>query len=655
VTSSDLRQDTPASLAWQAEQDAAARAYLAGLPAVPVFEERLLAQAARGRRWALRRRGDRWFQLRMRSADDELPVVTVRSDLADEPRVVFDPNEVAAARGVPVALQWMSPSPDGRAVAVGVQAAGTEQVEVTLLDVETGAALPDSIPWNVLFPVSWLPDSSGFWCAGREIVDGALAMPLYRHTLGAAPATEPWPVPGGLLFPRPKVSRDGRHVAIETGNSLLRLDHVITPDGQVRPLLPDLEGGVCGRFHGGDLFAVVTGDAPRGRLVRIPVATASDRGSWTELLPESDDVLPWVELVGDHLAVGYLRDASARLRILSLDGREAREVALPGSGALGVTSAGASHSSFAMFEAGDDELSFVYSDFATSPTVYRYLVGEDRLEVVDPPAQRADGLTVTLITGTAQDGTPVPAHVVHRADLDLSVARPTLVTGYGGFSISMLPSYLGDHLPWVEAGGVFVLSHLRGGGEHGLDWWRDGSRANKQHTFDDLFAVAEQLVELGIAAPQTLAVYGASNGGLLAGAAVAQRPDLWAAVVADVPLLDLLRMHEDPFVHEMVKREYGDANLPEERAWLQAGSPLENLASGPHPATLVIAGANDPRCPAWHSRVFVDRLRQLSTGPGPIHLRVHADQGHGAAGARATARRTAEWLGFCAEHTGLVR
>jgi prolyl oligopeptidase len=650
----DLRLDSAASLAWQAAQDADTRAYLEGLETVSRFEEQLLAQAAQGRRWALRRRGERWFQLRMRSADDELPVVTVRSAIADEPRVVFDPNELAAERGVPLALQWVSPSPDGRVLAVGVQAAGTETVEVALLDVPTGASLPDNIPWNVSFPVSWLPDSSGFWCAAREIIDGALAMPLYTLRLGAPTASDPVPLPSGLLFPRPRVSRDGRHIAIETGNSLNRIDYVISGDGRVSPLLRDVPGGASGRFHGDDLFAIVTGDAPRGRLVRIPVATASDQGTWTMLLPESDDVLQWIELGKEFLAVGYLRDATARLRILAIDGSEARDVALPGQGAVGVTSTAVSHTSFAMFEAGDDELSFVYSDFATSPAVYRYAVTEDELEVVDPPAAVIDGLTVTLVEGVAKDGTRVPAHVVHRTDLDLTRAHPTLITGYGGFSLAMVPSYLGAYAPWVMGGGVFVLSHLRGGGEYGLDWWRNGSRANKQHTYDDLYAVAEHLIALGIAAPESLALYGASNGGLLAGAAVAQRPELWAVVVPDVPLLDLLRMHEDPFLYEMGKREYGDAQVPEEREWLRACSPLEHLSSNSHPATLVIAGANDPRCPAWHSRVFVDRLRRADTGHQPMHLRVHAEQGHGAAGAMATARRTAEWLGFCAEHTGLI-
>lgn len=650
----DLRLESAESLAWQAAQDADARAYLGGLAACARFDVELRAQAATGRRWAVRQRGDNAFQLRMPSADAELPVVTVRSAADAEPRVLFDPNETAERRGVPLAMQWVSPSPDGQLLAVGLQAAGTEQVEVALVDVRTAAPLPDRLPWNVSFPVSWLPDASGFWCAARDIVAGELTTSIYRYQLGSAVPAEPLAVPPGLLFPRPRVSRDGRHVAIETGNSVNRLDHVVCADGQVRPLLRDVPGGASGRFHGDDLYAIVTGDAPRGRLVRIPVATASEPGTWTQLLEESDDVLQSIELIGDRIALGYLREASARLRILALDGSEGHEVRLPGRGSLGTTTTGLAHPSFPMFDAGDAELSFVYSDFATAPAVYRYVVADDRLEVVDPSLAAIEGLTVTLIEGIAQDGTRVPAHVVHRADLDLTTAQPTLITGYGGFGLAMLPSYLDGYLPWVEQGGVFVQTHLRGGGELGSDWWRDGSREHKQHTYDDLYAVAERLIALGIAAPSGLALYGASNGGLLAGAALAQRPGLWAAVVADVPLLDLLGMHDDPLVNEMAKREYGDWEVPEERDWLRATSPLELLSPGPHPATLVIAGHNDPRCPTWHSRVFVDRLRQVDTGHRPVHLRVHADQGHGAAGALSTAQRTAEWLGFCAEHTGLT-
>ena len=200
---------------------------------------------------------------------------------------------------------------------------------------------------------------------------------------------------------------------------------------------------------------------------------------------------------------------------------------------------------------------------------------------------------------------------------------------------------------------IYVLSHLRGGGENGTGWWREGSRENKQHTFDDLYAVAEQLVQLGLTTSSQLAMYGESNGGLLASAAVAQRPDLWAAVVPDVPLLDLLEMHRDPIGYAICKDEYGDPLVPEEATWLRSYSPYELVQPSTFPATLVIAGANGPRCAAWHSRVFVQKLEDCQRGDAPVLLRVHSGQGHGAAGALAKVERTAEWLAFCAQRTGL--
>jgi prolyl oligopeptidase len=649
----ELSTDSPAALQWQADQTAAALTTLEALPEFEPLHRQVLARSIDGKCWPVRRRGALWFQLRRDDLAAELPCLTVRSAPDAQPRVLIDPNEIAAKRGVPVDLQWAEPSPDGRIVAFAVTEAGNEVAELQLLDVATGTLLPDVVPWSVNFPVSWLPDSSGFWCAGREVVDGVFTMPIYRYVVGEAAPVTPLELPDGLLFPRPSVSQDGRFVAIETGNSEGRLDYLVTSDGEVRPLLLGVEGAFAGHICGDDLLAVTDNGAPRGRLVRIPLASAQDTSTWTELVPETSDVLRGFDVVGDRIVLALLRDATARLRVLDLGGRLLHELPLPGEGVVGAMAAGVAHLTMPMFVTGDGEISFVYSDFATAPAVYRYVVAEERLELVDPPAVVLDGLTVTLIEGISADGTRVPAHVVHRTDLDLSRSHPTLVTGYGGFSLAMLPSYLSGMAPWVEAGGIYVLSHLRGGSEYGRQWWVDGSREHKQHTFDDLFAVAERLVDLGLTTPQQLAMYGNSNGGLLAGAAVAQRPDLWAAVVPDVPLIDMQNMHRDPFLYAIGKGEYGDPLVPEEAEWLRRHSPLEHIRPADHPATLVIAGNNDPRCPAWHSRVLVDGLRRAQQGSAPILLRVHADQGHGTGGAHAAARRTAEWLAFCAHHTGL--
>jgi prolyl oligopeptidase len=613
----------------------------------------MLTQGDSGSRGPLIRRGGRWFQHRRVDRDAEHPVLTVRSSLGEPFRVLVDPNELQAKRGVPVQVAWAVPSPDGSILAFGVMEAGDEIVQATLLDVQTGAALPDHIPWNVMSPPAWLPDSSGFWCTAREVHDFRLVEPLYKFILGHPAPEEPVHLPGALTFPRPEVSSDGRHVAIASGNSEIRLDYVIAEDGIARELLLGVPGSVQARFVDDHLIAIVDGDAPRGRIVRIPVGTAVDQSTWTELVPESEEVLRTLEIVDGRLVVGYMRDAACGVRILDLEGTPMSELSLPGMGVVSTVDAGASHIGIPMFVAGDGEISFIYSTFTTSSAVYRYVLADDQLDLVDPATQTIDGLTVSTIEAVSADGTRIPAHVVHRTDLDLTRSHPTLITGYGGFGLAILPSFLGNIAPWVEAGGIYVVSHLRGGGEFGATWWHQGSREHKQHTFDDLFAIAGRTVELGLSTSDQLAMYGASNGGVLAGAALAQRPELWAAVVADVPILDLVGLDRDPITFAIVGAEYGNPAIPAEANWLRGFSPYEALVPAHYPASLFIAGQNDPRCPAWHCRIFLARLDELQQGDAPAMLRVHADQGHGASGRRAQAERTAEWLAFCADRVGL--
>ncbi|HMC68325.1 MAG TPA: hypothetical protein VKJ07_04145, partial [Mycobacteriales bacterium] len=411
----NLRTENTESLAWQAERDAAASAYLAALPARTTLTDRVARHLVDTRRLPVTRRGARWFQAAVLEPSAEHPVVVVRDAPAGEPRVLVDPNELSAKRGVPTALAWFVPSPDGSVLAYAVTAAGTEVAEVSLIDVATGDMLPEDIPWCVNFPVSWLPDSSGFWCAGREVVDGVFRMPIYRYVLGT-PAGAEIPTPDGLVFPYPVVSKDGRHIALASGNTEPRIDWIWREDEFV-PFLRDIDGMVAGRFAGDDLVAVVDSGAPRGRLVRIPVATAADSSTWTELVAESADVLRYADVVDDVIVLGYLRNAVCRVRLLELDGRVIDELALPGDGVVSTYPMGAAHPSLPMFDSGDGEISFVFSTFDTSPAVYRYVVSERRLDVVTPPAMQLDNLTVTIVTATSADGSEIPAHVVHRADL----------------------------------------------------------------------------------------------------------------------------------------------------------------------------------------------------------------------------------------------
>jgi prolyl oligopeptidase len=651
LTTIDLSLDCPESKEWQDAQSAAAAEYLAGLPGRDGLTERIVRHLFDIRRSPSVRRGPRWFQTTVLDPQAEHPVAVVRDSPNGEPRVLVDPNELSAKRGEPVSLAWTEPSPDGSLLAYAVSASGTEVYELSVIDVTTGEVLPERLPWSPM-GVSWLPDNSGFWLSSREFVDGAMQVPVYRHVLGEPPEAAV-PTPAGLMFPQPAVSPDGRYVVLTEGNTEPRMDWIFA-GGHFEPFLKDIPGGIAGQFLGDDLIALVDDGAPRGRLVRIPVATASDTSTWTELVAESEDVLRYVDLVDGVIVLGYLRGAAARIRLLNADGAPLDEVALPGDGAACVLAVGAAHPLIPMFKTGDDEISFVFSTFDLSPTVYRYVISEKRLEVVGAQPVEIEGLVVSTIAAVSADGVEVPAHVVHRADLDVSVPQPTLVYGYGGFNLAYLPSHLGEYAAWVEAGGIYVLAHLRGGSELGTEWWLGGRREHKQNTFNDLYAVAEHLIATGRTTSAQLAVKGESNGGLLTGAAIAQRPDLWAAVVSDVPIYDLLGMVRDPLTFAIGQVEYGDPANPVEAEWLRAISPVENVQPASYPAILVTAGENDPRCPTWHARKFVDLVQRAQIGDAPVLLRVYGGQGHGAAGLGAIAGKDADWLAFAANATGLV-
>lgn len=650
----DLSTDNPDSRAWQAERTAETLAELHAIDGFADFGSAVLRYSDAGKRWTPVRAGDVWFQQIRIDPTAELPAITVRQAIDAEPRVLVDVNEHASADGPPIALGWVSPSPDGAVLAYSVTTEGTEINEVFLIDVATGRPRPDTVPWNVSFAPSWLPDGSGFWCATREITDDAVRMSIRRFILGESASEWTAPLPEGLLFPRPEVSKDGRHVAIATGNTEMRVDGLITADLEITPFLEGVPGGFRGAIVGDDFYALTDNGAARNRIVRIPLATSTETDTWTEILAESPDVITDFEIIGTTLIVASLRDCSTAIDVVDLTTGERTAVPLPGRGGAGSVVERHAHPGLPVFERGSDEISFLYSDLATSTAIYRYRLDEHRLECLEPHSTVLGNVTVSYITATSKDGVSVPAHVIHRADLDLSQPHPTLLHGYGGFNLAELPAYLGGNAAWVEAGGIYVLSHLRGGSEFGPDWWRNGRRDKKQNTFNDLYAVAERLIDLGWTSSAHLAVYGASNGGLLTAVALTQRPELWAAVVSDVPVTDLLNAHRHPLTYAICREEYGDSQIPEEREWLAAIDPLSNATPADYPATLIVAGANDPRCPASQARLFADAVRTAQTGDAPILLRVHAEQGHGAQGIGEAAQRLTEILAFCATHTGLA-
>jgi prolyl oligopeptidase len=646
----DLRLDDEATLAWQAAQDLDAQRMLQALPAFAEFRDRIAALHDSSRVAVPVRHGDLWFsQAALDPSHEQLALVVGATPHAAD-RVLVDPNALSAEAGTLVSIAGFAPSPDGSLLAYAVQRGGAERSSVHVLDVATGEELPEDLPYEFGGTLRWLEDNGTLWMSTRDLDGVTFSMALREHRLGeaAAPAES---LPADAFYPQPLPTKDGRWVMAVCGNTEVRAAQLRHPDGVWRPFLADVAGGTSGTFMDETWVAILDGDDARGRLVRIPLASSEDRSTWQELLPVSDEVLRYVARVGDDLlVVGFLKDCSAGLRVIRADGSIVDDLQLPGAGTINGSAFLGTTQLVPMVVPDAHGFTFLFSSFSQSWTSYRW-EPESGLREVDPPQLTVDGLQVDLVEAVSTDGTRVTAHVLRRADRT-GEPLPALVHGYGGFNVGLLPGFKSDAVAWAQAGGAYVLTHLRGGSEQGRTWWAEGRMGHKQNTFNDLYAVAEELKRSGIAS--ALAVHGGSNGGLLTGVALTQRPKLWDAVVCEVPVLDLLELEAEPLTAAVCAGEYGSAQLPEQRAWLEAYSPLQNVHDGTaYPPLLVISGRNDPRCPPRHGRQFAARVRQASSSSAPTILRVPADQGHGAQARSAAVVQHAEMLAFVAEHVRL--
>jgi len=640
-----LEHDSDAVRRWERAQDAKAVQHLRRQPGQQRLREQVARADIAARVFAPSLNGGRSFRLVVPTGGAE-PVLHVSERADERGRVLVDSGGRT--------IDWFYPSPDGLLVAYGLSASGSEQSVLHLIDVETGEIMSDRIPHTSFAVVAWLPDSTGFYYSASLGPDTEQPQKhIFFHRIGDRPATEPEPavLRDDEDFVYPQISVDGRWVAAVSSEAEPRPDSVLdrTGDGVWRPFLLGVPAIFNGFFLDGSYVAVTTEDAPRGRLVSIPLASPTDRLTWAELVPEGEGVLRTVTRVADRLILEELLDTSTRLRVVSLDGTAETAVPLPEPGFAALSTDNYRLPVDSAVFADGEGFVFVRSSWGAAAELCRYDLGAGRVDVLEkgvPPPFEVDAF---LAEARAPDGARVTAWVVRRAE-GAAAPAPTLVNGYGGWNIAFgHPGNLGTFLPFVEAGGTMVFAHLRGGGEYGLNQWLDGFRDAKQHTFDDLYAVVEQLMADGVAAPGRVAVVGASNGGLLAAAAVTQRPELFAAVVSLVPLTDMMRYTHDPYPAEFAL-EYGDPAEPDAAVWLRAYSPCHSVRHGvSYPATLVICGDTDVRCPAWHGRKFVAHLQEATASDAPVLYRLRRSSGH-----LTSARRdTHEWLGFVMDQLGL--
>lgn len=652
-----LEDESPRVLAWQARMDAAARAAFAAIDGVDALADALAVQLGADGVTVPVPAGGRWFRLE-RDADGIGRRVRVGGDPRDHGGVLVEAAD--APLDGDEAIDWIAPSPDGRLLAFGVSSHGDEQSELCLAETASGQLLAPRVRHVGEGPVVWLPDASALiCCAGRG---PAPETPLKRLLLvtpgaGAVPLDAP---PGVERFrPTIQLSADGRWLGVATMGHFPRLLFALDrASGRWHEALPDDDAAEVfyGTFVDDEYVAVTSCGAGRGRLVAAPIDAVGDPARWRELVPEGPDAMRSVVRFGADLLLYELRDGLPRLRIVSLAGETLRQLPLPDELSIGATERDRAQLPAQLpVQVAGETLVFAGSSVRRSTTLWRYDRPADRLEELTAPSAELPGARAELLFCTAPDGEEVRYVVVRRDDLPDDGPQPALIYGYGGFDAAWTPrAYPGVFAPWVAAGGTWVFPFLRGDGTRGFAHWRAGRREHKQRTFDDLYAVTEDLVARGLASAERLALAGGSNGGLLVGGAIAQRPELFAAVAALVPVADLARVVRDRF-GEGCMPEWGDPRIAAEAAWLRGCSPIHNLAPGAdYPATAIVCGNRDMRTPAWHGRKLAAAMLEASGGSTPVLLRVHEDCGHLTAGMGAAPARIAEWLGFLMDAVGLA-
>lgn len=649
-----LEAESPESQAWERDRSAAAKAYLDALPGIDTLERAVTQRMTEGLVFTPKLAGGLWFALRL-DPDVGGAVLSVSARLGEPGRAIARPGEIA--RDAAAGFDWFHPSPDGTLVAVGVSLDGDEQSTLHVLDVATGVAQVDPVPFVVGGRVSWLPDSSGLYYYGgvARATENAVGR-IFSWTVGAPRPREAAAFESTERSFSPHVSACGRYVAVTGSFICPRLMHLLDREtGVWTDVFPQAQDErFSGTFVGDRYVAVTTIGADRGRLVSAPLDQLENPDAWDELVPEGEGILRTVSRAGDRLVLASYVDGVTRLTVTSLDGTAPEEIALPGRGV-------AAPWGLFPFQVGGDApveahpecVTFVYSSVNTRPAVYHYDLEARKLSRVGPELPVSLDVDVEHRTCTSADGETVRYTVIARAGTDLSAPRPTVIHAYGGWGIMFLAEiYLGIMTPVVEAGGVVVIAHLRGDATFGgKAQWLGGKLHNKQRSFEDFFAVAEDLVARGTTVPEQLALFGSSNGGLLGGAIVTQRPELLKALVLAVPLLDMCRFPVEHF-SELFIEEYGNPLDVGDTQMMRDYSPYHNVQEGQFPAMLLVAGGSDVRCQPWHARKMAAAVEQAQTGDAPVLLRVHPNQGH-AVTVAGPPRVVAEWLGFLMDQIGL--
>lgn len=628
--------DTPESRAWIEAQNKITFDYLDEIKARPQIKERLTQLWDYERYGQPFKRGGRYFW----SKNDGLQNQSVwywADSPAAEPYVLIDPNKLS--EDGTVALSGLDITEDGKLLAYGTSRAGSDWQEWRVRDVDTGKEHSDLVRWVKFSSASWTHDGKGFFYSRydepkqegtQELRQQNFFQKLYYHRLGTPQSEDV------LVYERSdqpewgfsgSVTDDGRYLVIsvwkgtERKNMLFYKD-LKDPNGKIIELINEFEAQYDFIDNDGTTWWIRTDkEAPRYRVIAIDISKPQ-REHWKEIIPQTTDTLQSVSTVGNKFTLNYLKDAHTVIKVHDLTGMHIRDVELPGIGSAGGFG-GRRH---------ETETFYSYTSFTYPGTIFRYDMESGVSKVFRQPRVdfNPEDYETKQVFYKSKDGTRIPMFITHRKGLKLEGQNPTHLYGYGGFNASMTPSFSITNLVWMEMGGVYALANIRGGGEYGKEWHEAGKKLKKQNCFDDFIAAAEWLVANKYTSPSKLAISGGSNGGLLVGACITQRPDLFGAALPAVGVLDMLRFHKFTIGWAWTS-DYGSAENPEEFAALMKYSPLHNIKKGTsYPPTLITTGDHDDRVVPAHSFKFVAAMQEAQAGSNPILIRIDTKAGHGA-------------------------
>lgn len=625
--------DAPATRAWIEAENALTNAYLEGAPRRSAIRERLT------RLWNYERyttpieEGGRYFYGYNSGLQNQNVLYTTES-IGESGTVLIDPNTLS--KDGTVALAGLAPSKDGKRVAYAIADAGSDWITWKVRDVATGEDLPDEIKWSKFSGAEWTPDGSGFFYGrfpepkeGDDLKAANFYQKLYFHKLGT-------PQSDDRLVWKDDAHKDWRADATVTDDgAYLILTLGKGTDQKYRILWRPLgdEGAeprhLVGDFDHDYTFIDSEGpwlyfrtdlDAPRKRVIAINV-NHPEAPAWKEVIPQAEETLEDVSRVGSKLIATYLKDAYTQVKVFDLEGRLERTVELPGIG----TASGFGG------DRDSKETFYAFTAFTRPTTIYRYDLATGESTVFKAPKVDFDpeAYETRQVFYASKDGTRVPMFLVHKKGLKTGKETPCLLYGYGGFNIPITPSFSVANLVWLEMGGVLAVANLRGGGEYGKEWHYAGTKLRKQNVFDDFIAAAEWLIGNGVTSTPKLAIEGRSNGGLLVGACLTQRPELFGAALPGVGVLDMLRFHKFTIGWAWID-DYGSSDDPEEYRALKAYSPLHNVRPACYPPTLITTADHDDRVFPAHSFKFAAALQAAQTCENPVLIRVETRAGHGA-------------------------